>query len=130
MNPLVGAWVEKAEEDWRVANREMRVRRGQAFAVVCFHAQQCAEKYLKALLLELAVAFPKVHDLLALRSLIPRGRSAVRGIRRPRLVSLSRAAVEYRYPGGRVSRRLAIAALSTAADVRQRVRRELRIAGP
>jgi HEPN domain-containing protein len=32
----------------------------------CFHAQQCAEKYLKARLYEANVPFPPVHKLLAL----------------------------------------------------------------
>jgi len=32
----------------------------------CFHAQQCAEKYLKARLQEAGLAFPKTHDLLDL----------------------------------------------------------------
>ncbi|MBI2433302.1 MAG: HEPN domain-containing protein [Candidatus Hydrogenedentes bacterium] len=30
---------------------------------VCFHAQQCGEKYAKALLQEAGVAFRKTHDL-------------------------------------------------------------------
>ena len=34
--------------------------------VACFHAQQCAEKYLKAILISRQVAFSKTHDLLLL----------------------------------------------------------------
>ncbi len=30
---------------------------------VCFHAQQCVEKYLKAVLVSEAIDFPKTHDL-------------------------------------------------------------------
>jgi uncharacterized protein len=39
---------------------------------VCFHCQQCAEKYLKALMEELGLPVPKTHDLdLLLRALLP-----------------------------------------------------------
>lgn len=33
---------------------------------ICFHAQQCAEKYLKARLYEADIKFSKIHDLVAL----------------------------------------------------------------
>jgi HEPN domain-containing protein len=36
---------------------------------MCFHAQQCVEKYLKARLTEAGVAFPKTHDLVMLLNL-------------------------------------------------------------
>jgi HEPN domain-containing protein len=52
MKPLTSEWVEKAEWDFATANREIRVRKSPNFDAVCFHAQQCAEKYLKALLQE------------------------------------------------------------------------------
>ena len=48
MSPLTQEWVEKAEEDFRVATREYRARKHPAYNAACFHAQQCAEKYLKA----------------------------------------------------------------------------------
>jgi HEPN domain-containing protein len=50
MKPLTSEWVEKAEGDFATAKREIRVRKTPNFDAVCFHAQQCAEKYLKALL--------------------------------------------------------------------------------
>jgi len=50
MKPLTSEWVEKAEGDLATAKREIRVRKAPNFDAVCFHAQQCAEKYLKALL--------------------------------------------------------------------------------
>lgn len=51
MNELISEWVTKAEEDWRVANREIKVEQEPAYNAVCYHAQQCAEKYMKAFLL-------------------------------------------------------------------------------
>lgn len=40
-------WVSKAEGDWRVAQREMAAT-DPVNDAVCFHAQQCVEKYLTA----------------------------------------------------------------------------------
>jgi len=69
MKPETQEWLEKAEGDLKVAQWE-----GQAtdpvYDAVCFHAQQCAEQYLKALLEEHNSTFPRIHDLLALLNLI------------------------------------------------------------
>lgn len=48
MKPLTREWVEKTEGDFLTAARESRVRKSPNYDAVCFHAQQCAEKYLKA----------------------------------------------------------------------------------
>ena len=50
LKPATQEWIEKAEGDYRTALRERRVRRRPNHDAVCFHAQQCIEKYLKALL--------------------------------------------------------------------------------
>lgn len=39
--------------------------------VVCFHAEQCVEKYLKALLTLKAIDFPKTHNIAELVALLP-----------------------------------------------------------
>jgi len=63
MKPLTREWVEKAEGDFQTAQREMRARKSPNFDSATFHAQQCAEKYLKARLQEAGVNFPHTHDL-------------------------------------------------------------------
>src|SRR2546426_2604953 len=63
MQPLTTEWVEKAEGDYLSLMREMRARKKHNYDAACFHAQQCAEKYMKALLQESARPFPKSHDL-------------------------------------------------------------------
>jgi len=50
MNPLTLEWVDKAEGDLITARREYRARKSPNYDAVCFHAQQAAEKYLKAYL--------------------------------------------------------------------------------
>jgi len=52
MNELTVEWLRKAEGDCAPAGRETRARRHPNYDAACFHAQQAAEKYLKALLQE------------------------------------------------------------------------------
>ena len=47
----VRLWVEKAEHDLRNAEYVLTLAERRPFDTVCFHCQQCAEKYLKALLI-------------------------------------------------------------------------------
>ncbi len=48
MKPETVEWVAKADADLDTANREVVVTYSPNYDAVCFHAQQCAEKYLKA----------------------------------------------------------------------------------
>jgi len=41
-------WVEKAEGDWKIAQRAYHARKDPNYDAACFHVQQCVEKYLKA----------------------------------------------------------------------------------
>lgn len=54
MNVLTLEWIAKAEGDYASAGREYRARRNPNYDAACFHAQQVAEKYLKAWLQEQA----------------------------------------------------------------------------
>jgi HEPN domain-containing protein len=47
---VVREWVEKAENDIETAALVLRAGSRCPVDTVCFHAQQCVEKYLKALL--------------------------------------------------------------------------------
>jgi hypothetical protein len=66
---IIREWIDKAEEDAAVAEREGRVRKQPAPGAVCYHAQQCTLEHFAAL------------------------------IDREGLVSLSRYATRFRYPG-------------------------------
>ena len=48
MKPITGEWVDKAEGDFVTAQRELNALDHPNYDAVCFHSQQCAEKYLKA----------------------------------------------------------------------------------
>ena len=90
----------------------------------CFHCQQLAEKYLKALLCEHGLPVPKTHNLVDLlnRLLIV---DATLERFRLRLRRLMRYAVDYRYPGIHASTRQARSALRMATEFRDEVRRRL-----
>jgi HEPN domain-containing protein len=57
MQPLTIEWTQKAEGDLATARRELRACLAPNFDAACFHAQQCAEKYLKALLQEMETPY-------------------------------------------------------------------------
>jgi HEPN domain-containing protein len=69
MKPSTREWVKKAEEDFLGASALNRRRKKPLWSLVCFHAQQTVEKYLKARLEEAALSVPKTHDLLHLLNL-------------------------------------------------------------
>ncbi|MBI3324142.1 MAG: HEPN domain-containing protein [Candidatus Omnitrophica bacterium] len=117
-------WVGKAEEDFAVVQTLVRKRRPAVHDAVCFHAQQCAEKYLKALLTRERIAFPKTHDLLDLLGLAKRCDSALE-LFRPHLEYLEPYAVNLRYPGERATRGEARRSTRVIASVREALRRLL-----
>jgi HEPN domain-containing protein len=84
---------------------------------ICFHCQQAAEKYLKALLCELGLPIPRIHDLDELLVLLVPHHGLLRPLSRV-LVSLSRFAVDYRYPDRSASTRDMHAALRHVERVR------------
>jgi len=98
MKPSTQEWVEKAEGDFRSAQLEMRSSKTHNYDAVCFHAQQCVEKYIKAKLIEVDIPFKKLHDLAYLLELAapvePLWVSYEQELR-----LLTDYAVEFRYPG-------------------------------
>jgi len=107
-------WIEKAEGDFRMMERESRVRKHPNYDGLCFHAQQCVEKYIKARLVEADLDFPKIHDLVALLNLVLPVEPLWETFRE-HLSFLTDFAVNYRYPGESTDRK-------TALDARRRCR--------
>jgi HEPN domain-containing protein len=68
---VVAEWIAKAESDLRTATITLRAQRDCPTDTICFHAQQCVEKYLKALLVLNGKPFPKTHDLATISALLP-----------------------------------------------------------
>ena len=118
---VVREWVAKAESDLRAAVYLLEPRVEQPTEAICFHAQQCAEKYVKALLVLRSTDFPRTHDLEKLTALLP-------AALRPRLtIEEQRRLIGYatvaRYPG---SGEIPITEARRAVAMARRVRREIR----
>jgi HEPN domain-containing protein len=90
----------------------------------CFHCQQAAEKYLKALLQELGLAVPRTHNVKLLVNLLLPHEAKLPRFRRSG-AGLTKYAVEYRYPGMRATTRQMQAALRVMERVRADVRARL-----
>lgn len=126
MNPLTKEWIKKAEGDFATAQRELRARKSPNYDAACYHAQQCAEKYLKALLQENAIAFGKTHNLPALLVKLGVVYPLLEGLHSA-VVALNVFAVDFRYPGESADRELAVQAVALCREIRQRIRDILRL---
>jgi HEPN domain-containing protein len=112
---ILRLWVEKAENTLELGEEAPT-------DTVAFHAQQCAEKYLKSLLVAGSIPFPKVHDLSEIMALVPEGR-------RPELSPeeerrLTGYATVTRYPGWYDP--VTLEEAKHAVEVARRVRDEVR----
>ena len=70
INPLTLERVRKAESDWVSIKRLRQPLTPDVYEPICFHAQQCIEKYLKAWLQEANIRPPRTHELNILLNLI------------------------------------------------------------
>ena len=117
-------WVKKAEGDFLTAGRELRARKSPNYDAVCFHAQQCAEKYLKAVLQDNEKNIPKIHNLEELMILCEEIDSSFEMLRAD-LVTMERYSVRTRYPGETAEKDDARSAYAAAGTVRKFVRQKL-----
>ncbi|NUO80279.1 HEPN domain-containing protein [candidate division KSB1 bacterium] len=124
MNDLAEEWVIKAESDYRVAMRESQVTEQPSYDAVCFHAQQCAEKYAKAFLQENSIEFERTHNMLYLLSLCLSAEAAFDQYK-PDFEFLDDFSVDVRYPGDFADDEDARAAIESMKRVRSFVRSKL-----
>jgi len=119
---VVREWVQKAENDLKNAVNTLKMGESCPTDTVCFHAQQCVEKYLKAFLVSRDIDFPRTHDIGNLVDLMPRNvriRLSVEEQQR-----LTAYATTMRYPGEYEP--LSLAQARKAVAIARRVRGELR----
>ena len=124
MKPIVAEWVAKAEGDFATLERECRARSRPNYDGACFHAQQCAEKYLKARLAAAGLPTPKVHNLTALLDRLGSKEPLWEAFRTD-FVLLSGFAVSVRYPGETLERNDALEALRRCRRFRETARTSL-----
>jgi len=124
-NPVIAVireWLAKAENDLTTAAHTLTLGKDCPTDTVCFHAQQCVEKYIKALLIFRGTPFPRTHDIHDLRALLPPKL-------RPKLEAkvqqrLTEYAVVLRYPAA--GQDVPLAEARKAVAVARRVRKEVR----
>lgn len=125
MNPLTLEWIEKAEGDLVVA-KENQSGENPINHVICFLAQQCAEKYLKAWLQENNIPIQRTHNLDELLNLII-PTIPVWNNWKADISKLSEYAVETRYLGRIPTDTDAEHAINTCEKVRQEVWANLKL---
>lgn len=111
----VRVWLQNARSDLALA--KVPKTRSINYSHLCFHAQQAAEKSIKAVFLARRVAMPRTHDLGFLLAQLPKDITVPPGmIDAP---TLTRFAVQQRYPGPfpRVTRRDHRHAVALAEEV-------------
>ena len=124
MKRLTREWVEQAEGDFATACRERRARKVPNYDAACFHAQQCVEKYLKALLQEEGIGSERTHNLGVLLDAVLSVEPIWESFRTS-LNVLNAYAVASRYPGASADKETAADALRICREIRNEVRRSL-----
>ena len=119
---LVKKWIFYAEEDFSNAEHTLTMTENCPFSTVCFHAQQVAEKYIKAVLTFHAIPFARTHDIENLVHQLPKEIQLPLSIEEQRL--LTDYATVSRYPGEwePVDRSDAESAFTCAQKVRKIIR--------
>ncbi|HBC87261.1 MAG TPA: DNA-binding protein [Lentisphaeria bacterium] len=121
MNQIVAEWILKADGDFNTAAREMAATDNPNYDAVCFHSQQCIEKLLKAFLIKKNIIPPKIHDLAELCRMIEKTSHGWIPPPVNDLNFLSRAAVDFRYPGESADKEEAEGALTICSRLRPEI---------
>ena len=88
-------WLRHARSDLELARIEKP--ENVLLESLCFHAQQAAEKALKAALIFVEIDYPKTHNIRTLLDLFPANIDMPEDIEKS--AALTSYAVEFRYPG-------------------------------
>ncbi|MFH1438064.1 MAG: HEPN domain-containing protein [Pseudomonadota bacterium] len=119
---VAGVWVKKAENDLVLAVHALKLGKKCPTDTVCFHAQQCIEKYLKAFLISKGTEFPKTHNIGELLVLMPS--SITVSLSPEEQERMTDYATVARYPG--IYDDISMAETRKAVVIARRVRKELR----
>jgi len=97
MKKLTREWIAKAEADFEAVEGLLSLD-APLPGPICYHCWQCAEKYLKAYLIEHSVKFPRTHDLQELQQLAINIGPDFESLAKD-LYLITDYAVDVRYPG-------------------------------
>lgn len=123
----VREWAAHADDDLRVAKHTLELREDCPYRLVAYHAQQCAEKYLKGFLVSRSIDFPHTHNIARLLELCAGHGDWNEQLRDAE--ELSPFAITARYPGDDepVEEAEARRAVEIAGRVREAVRQTLSV---
>ena len=96
MQESTSRWLRKAEGDFRSVDAELNCS-DPNFDAVCYHAQQCIEKLLKAIMIEENRPFPKIHALKKLLALVTISHPELSDLM-PDITKLDNLSTDVRYP--------------------------------
>ncbi len=119
---VVREWVRKAENDLRTAGYTLTMPEDCPTDTVCFHAQQCVEKYLKGFLTFLEIRPPATHNIDVLVSALPSRNRPGLGVRDQD--RLTEYATTTRDPG--TYEPIPMEEARMAVEIAQRIRRSIR----
>ena len=94
----VRRWIRKADDDLTVAKEMLNFQKRIPW-IICSHAQQAVEKYLKAFLIFQQIDFRKTHDTSELLNLCIQADQNLEKLQNLKIEKLTYYAVESRYPG-------------------------------
>jgi HEPN domain-containing protein len=92
----VQAWIGRAEDDLETGKILMRSEH-RIYWVICFHMQQCVEKYLKAFLIFHGREHPRTHNIPVLVELCAQLASSFHELKEWGVRELTRYATVFRY---------------------------------
>ncbi len=94
-------WLRRAEGDLRAAEHLLGLAQ-QDYFTAAFHAQQAAEKFLKAFLVRHQIPFPKTHDIQELLELAAKAQASL-SVQLASGAMLTPFGIEFRYPGEQIA---------------------------
>ena len=122
MRPISQEWIDKAEGNWHGAQQMYQRRKHSDYSSVCFQTHECAQKYLKARLVEKEITFVKTADDLPRLLKLAAQREPQWSSLQQQTESLSPYTIDYLYPGKSATRAEAKQAIKDCREIRQAVR--------
>jgi len=126
----VKQWLIHGDEDLRLAAHAMTLQAEEPpYRLIAYHAQQCAEKYLKAFLVYCGVDFPYTHNISTLLELCSEHANWAAKLQGAEQLTLY--SITTRYPGEdeEVTESEARQAIDLAQQVKEQVRTALKQLG-
>ncbi len=122
---IAAEWIKKADNDLKTAAHTLKLGTDSPTDTICFHAQQCIEKCLKAFLITLGIEFSRTHDIEALVELLPKHARPDLTVEQQRELTLYATTLRYPGPYDPVTLSEAREAVKLARRVRKEIARRL-----